>query len=445
MAPMIPILLLLVARDTTGYWQQRVAYRIAASLDEPAGVLVGHARIAYVNHSPDTLREFFVHQYLNAFRPGSRWAATDAAEGRDRFQHLQDPDYAFERIIAATVLGQVRAPDYPYAPDSTIAHWTLPRPLAPGDSMVVEIDWRARPSTRPRRQGRQGRRFDFAQWYPKVAVYDRFGWEDHPLYPAGEFYGEFATYDVTLDLPEDQVIGATGVPVEGDPGWDHAKADPQLRIDYQRDWYGRRALGPQCGAVAASRKCVHFHAEQVHHFAFSLNPQYVYEEGRQGDVVVRVLYLPGDSATWGKGIAVRDTRAALAWLDSLYGKFAWPTLTNVHRIEGGGTEFPMMVMDGSAGLGLIVHEVGHNYTMGILANNEWREGWLDEGFTSFQTGWFFERHGGGPAYPALEPEILFLDLGGWSEPVPMVSERFRDFATYNAMIYSKAQLFYEQR
>src|SRR3989441_6593029 len=62
MAPMIPILLLLVARDTTGYWQQRVAYRIAASLDEPAGVLVGHARIAYVNHSPDTLREFFVHR-----------------------------------------------------------------------------------------------------------------------------------------------------------------------------------------------------------------------------------------------------------------------------------------------------------------------------------------------------------------------------------------------
>src|SRR6266516_1163110 len=104
--------------------------------------------------------------------------------------------------------------------------------------------------------GRGRRRFDFAQWYPKVVVYDRFGWEDHPLYPAGEFYGEFATYDVTLDLPEDQVIGATGVPVEGDPGWDHAKADPQLRIDYQRDWYGRRAPGPGCGAVADRKSVV---------------------------------------------------------------------------------------------------------------------------------------------------------------------------------------------
>ncbi|HYT99673.1 MAG TPA: M1 family metallopeptidase [Gemmatimonadales bacterium] len=444
MIPMLPILLLFLARDTTGYWQQQVTYRITATLDEPAAVLSGHARITYVNRSPNTLRDFFVHQHLNAFRPGSRWAAADFAEGRERFQHLHDPDYAFERITGSTVMGEAAKPDYPYAPDSTIAHWTLPRPLLPGDSTVVEVDWRARLSTLPRRQGRRGRRFDFAQWYPKVVVYDRFGWEDHPLYPAGEFYGEFATYDVTLDLPEDQVIGATGVPVEGDPGWDHAKADPQLRIDYQRDWYGRRAPGPGCGAVAAGRKCVHFHAEQVHHFAFSLNPQYVYEEGRQGDVVVRVLYLPGDSATWGKGIAVRNTRAALAWLDSLYGKFAWPALTNVHRIEGGGTEFPMMVMDGSAGLGLIVHEVGHNYTMGILANNEWREAFLDEGFTSFQTSWFFETHGGRSQYPAVEADVLLLDLDRWSEPVSMASERFRDFFTYNQMVYDKAQLYYEQ-
>src|SRR3989475_3626156 len=126
------------------YWQQQVAYVISAALDEPSAVLTGHVRIAYVNRSPDTLHDFFVHQYLNAFRPGSRWAAADSAEGRVRFQHLADPDYAFERITRATVMGQAIAPDYPYAPDSTVAHWTLPRPLAPGDSMTVEIEWRGR-------------------------------------------------------------------------------------------------------------------------------------------------------------------------------------------------------------------------------------------------------------------------------------------------------------
>src|SRR5438309_3177769 len=446
---MLAVLLALAhGGDTVAhYWQQHVAYVISAALDEPSGVLTGHVRISYVNRSPDTLHDCFVHQYLNAFRPGSRWAAADSAEGRVRFQHLADPDYAFERITRATVMGQAIAPDHPYAPDSTVSHWTLPRPLAPGDSMTVEIEWRARLSTVPRRQGRAGRagrRFDFAQWYPKVVVYDRHGWEDHPLYPAGEFYGEFASYDVTLVLPADQVIGATGVPVEGDPGWERAKADSALAIDYQRDWYHAPRTTHGCGEVVAGRKCVRFYAEQVHHFAFSLNPQYMYEQGRYGGVVVRVLYLPGDSATWGRGLALGRTITALAWLDSLYGPFAWPQLTNVHRIEGGGTEFPMMVMDGSAGLGLILHEVGHNYTMGMLANNEWREAFLDEGFTDFQTGWFFEAHAAGSRFADLEARVLFDDLERGSEPVSMVSERYRDFVTYNEMVYAKAQLFYEQ-
>src|SRR5258708_25753314 len=109
------------------------------------------------------------------------------------------------------------APDYPFAPDSTVAHWALPQPLAPGDSLVVEIDWQARPSTLPRRQGRQGRRFDFAQWYPKDVVYDRYGSAAHPLYPAGEFYGEVPTLDAHLDPAAPQGLRATRVAVRGAP------------------------------------------------------------------------------------------------------------------------------------------------------------------------------------------------------------------------------------
>src|SRR3989440_3840099 len=283
MPPLGALLVLFLARDTTGYWQQQVTYRITASLDEPTGVLAGPERSRYVNRSPATLRDFYVHQYLNAFRPGSRWAAADAAEGRDRFRHLKDPDYAFERITAATLIGRELRPDYPYAPDSTIAHWTLARPLAPGDSLVVELEWQARLSTLPRRQGRQGRRFDFAQWYPKVVVYDKYGWQDHPLYPAGEFYGEFATYDVTLDLAADQVVGATGVPIEGDPGWQKA-AVAAGGIDYQRDWY--RRSGGRCAPASPARKSVRFLADSVHHFSFSLNPDYRYEQSPYKDVVL---------------------------------------------------------------------------------------------------------------------------------------------------------------
>ncbi len=426
------------------YWQQEVAYEITAHLDEPSGVLAGGERIRYHNASPDTLTSFALHLYLNAFRPGSRWADADSVEGRRRFNDLKDPDFAFNHVRDVRIMGQPVTPVYPFAPDSTVVRFALPRPLAPGESMTAEMSWDARPSTTPRRQGRAGRRFDFAQWYPKVVVYDRYGWEEHPLYPGGEFYGEFARFTVDLDVPADQVVGSTGVPVCGDPGWERANRAPDHPVEYQRDYYGASTPSADaCAGAAPGRKRIRWYAERVHHFAMSLNPAYRYEGGHFGEVAVHVLYQPGDDTTWGGGIAVKRTETALAWLDRLYGRFGWPQITNVHRIEGGGTEFPMMIHNGSADQGLIVHELGHNYTMGLLANNEWREGWLDEGFTSFQTSWFWETMGK-PSYPETEAEVLQLDLDDYSEPPSLPGEDYRDFTSYNIAIYTRGELFFHQ-
>jgi hypothetical protein len=443
---MIPpaILLALALQGPAGsapYWQQRLDYTITATLDEPRGTLGGNQRVVYHNNSPDSLRTVSFHLYLNAFRPGSRWSDADSVEHRRRFNDLKDPDYAFNRVSEVGINGHSVTPAYPFAPDSTIVRFTLARPAAPGDSFVVTMNWEARPSTTPRRQGRKGRAFDFAQWYPRVVAYDRYGWEEHPLYPAGEFYGDFGDFRVLLDVPEDQVVGATGVPVCGDPGWDKANRTPARPVEYQRDTYGTVLCDNQ---GSAGRKRILWVAKDVHHFALSMNPGYRYEGGRFGDVAVHVLYQPGDEKSWGGGVAVRNTETALRWLDGLFGPFPWPQLTNVHRIEGGGTEFPMMVHDGSAGLGLILHEVGHNYLMGILASNEWKEGFLDEGFTSFQTSWYEELHGIPNGYTSNERTILLSDLDGWSEPTSLVSEHYRDFNTYNAMIYDRGELFFQQ-
>ncbi len=434
------------------YWQQRLDYQIDARLDESRGVLAGHELIRYRNNSPDTLRSLSLHLYLNAFRPGSRWADADSAEGRRRFNDLEDPDYGFNRIanVRLTEGGPAdrRAggpallePVYPFAPDSTIVRFILPFPVAPGDSFTVSMEWEARPSTVPRRQGRRGRAYDFAQWYPRVVAYDKFGWEEHPLYPGGEFYGDFGDFKVLLDVPEDQVVGATGIPVCGDPGWERANRNPARPVEYGRETYGPVVCS---GLADAGRKRIVWVAKDVHHFAMSMNPQYRYEGGRYGEVLVHVLYQPGDERSWGGGVAVRNTVEALGWLNHLFGPFAWPQLTNVHRIESGGTEFPMMVMNGSAGLGLILHEGGHNYLMGILANNEWKEGFLDEGFTSFQTSWYSETHGGRSNYPLLERSMLLQDLDGWSQPISEPGEAFRNFSTYNAMTYNRGELFYHQ-
>src|SRR5665213_3450722 len=168
MIALLPLLLLLqqptqtvspASGDTVGYWQQRADYRITAELDEKVETLHGKATLTYVNNSPDTLRQMYVYQLLNAFRPGSRWSAADEREGRVRFQKLKEPNYGFERFTSApTVNGTPVTVEYPFAPDSTIARFELPAALAPGDSAIVEFAWDARPSaTVYRRQGRRGR------------------------------------------------------------------------------------------------------------------------------------------------------------------------------------------------------------------------------------------------------------------------------------------------
>ena len=471
------------SRDTVGYWQQQADYRITAVLDEAAERLRARGTLRYVNRSPDTLRVLWLHQYLNAFRPQSRWSASDTREERVRFQALAEREQGFERLTSPpTVNGSSVRLEYPGAPDSTVARLTLSRPLAPRETAFVAFAWEARPSTVPRRQGRRGRTYDLAQWYPKVAVYDRRGWEPNALVPAGELYGEFGAFDVTLVVRDDQVVAGTGVVTAGDPGWagvaQGGRLPPTVAVAYEGDrpdtWLDRT----DSVAIPSGHRVVRFRARSVHHFAWSASPDYRYEGGtwvraagaarmpfRTWDTVaVHVLYKRGDEATWGQGQAVERTREALRWLERVYGPYGYPQLTNVHRLDGGGTEFPMMMMNGSASASLILHEGGHIFTYGILANNEWRSGWMDEGLTSYQTAWALgdvpqaraeqappptPRATGYRAF-AITPTPFEAEaiadarfvLNGSAEPIGRPAHEFREFTVYNAMVYGRASEMY---
>ncbi len=436
----------LVAPADTVHAPPRIEYAIEASLDESTDVLTGRARLKYVNRSGTPLDTLWFHQHLNAFRPNSAWARRELEYNVTRFQELGQEEHAFERLTRVEANGTALDPVYPGAPDSTVVGIPLPSSLVSGDSIEMILDWEARLSVVPRRQGRLGRHYDFAQWYPRIAVHEEEGWQTQPLMPQGEFYGEFATYDVVLEVQNDQVLGATGVPVEGDPGWQGAAIPGTDPIQYQRDHYGivgATDLGLLAGEVAQGRKRVHWRAEDVHHFAWSANPRFLYEQGavpRVGessdDIVIRVLYLPEDTA-WDDGVALRRTEEALLWLQDLWGPYLWPQLTNLHRIEGGGTEFPMMMMNGSASAGLIVHEGGHQYLHGMLANNEWREGWLDEGFQSFVDSWWAEEQGNAEVWERSMASLRELEAAGRSEPIATPGAEFPDPTVYSMMTYTK--------
>ncbi|MDR0787791.1 MAG: M1 family metallopeptidase [Gemmatimonadota bacterium] len=454
---------------------QGVEYRIEARLDETTDVLSGRAELRYTNNSVSPLDTLWLHQHLNAFRPESAWARRELEFGIRRYQDLGPDDHAFDRLQVVTADGAVLTPVYPLAPDSTVVGFPLPRTLPAGGTVTVRFDWQARLSTIPRRQGREGRHYDFAQWYPRIAVYDGNGWHTQELLPQGEFFGEFASYDVTLEVADDQVIGATGVPVDGDPGWARRARPGFDTIINTREFYGEPAEAPGLGLLTSrtpdGTKRVRWIARNVHHFAWTTSPDYIYEGGsventggsggnnpgnspgnsRGGNIgdrnpiAIHVLYQPADSASWGGGVVTERTENALRWLQEIFGPYLWPQLTNVHRIEPGGTEFPMMVMNGSPSEGLIIHEGAHQYIHGMLANNEFDAGWLDEGFVSFLENWYWEEHPGQDAamlWAQSMAGIRGLELAGVSEPIAQPGAAFRDPNVYSALTYTKTALIF---
>ena len=161
-----------------------------------------------------------------------------------------------------------------------------------------------------------------------------------------------------------------------------------------------------------------------------------------GATVLRTLYLPEDRPTWGGGLVIGRMARLLAWMDTIFGAYPWPQFTALHRIEGGGTEFPMVVMNGGPSEGLIFHEGGHQYLYGILGNNEWKDGWLDEGFTSFQTDWYFHARGQNDVWRNAFLESAQWDSAGKSQPLQTAAADFRDFEAYAVMTYTKPEAVY---
>jgi hypothetical protein len=254
-------------------------------------------------------------------------------------------------------------------------------------------------------------------------------------------YGEFGRYDVTLDLPSDQVLGATGVPAEGDPGWAGAavpRSEPPL---YLRDRYGVRPaepLGLLEATASPGRKRVRWRAAEVHNFAWSASPEYVYRGGRWQGKPIHLLWQP-TSPGWDADRVMRQQKEALDWVVAVFGEYAWPQITVTDRIEAGATEFPMLYMTSG---GAVVHETMHMVAHGILANNEWREGWLDEGMATFLSSWFREARGDDPeqVWGRTRETVARLDAEGRSEPVGLPAAEFSSFEMYQAMTYWKAAM-----
>ena len=291
----------------------------------------------------------------------------------------------------------------------------------------------------PRRAGASTSRSGIPRWWSTTG----YGWEEHPLYPGGRV------------LRRVRHVPGGSRRARGPGDGCHRRAGlwrSRLGAGQPNPPAGRiparllrrpHAFGRRLRRRRARPKADPWYAEHVHHFAMSLNPDYRYEGGRFGDVAVHVLYQPGDEKTWGGGIAVERTQTALAWLDQLYGPFGWPQITNVHRIEGGGTEFPMMIMT--------ARPIRVSSSTSSATTTPWaswpttsggRAGWTRDSPAFRPPG--SGRRGPARATSETEAGMLAARSRRLRRAASLVSEAYRDFTSYNIAIYSRGELFFHQ-
>jgi hypothetical protein len=393
---------LIFADPLDGYWQQKVDYNMEITLVDSLHQITGFTTIHYTNNSPDSLDRFYIHLYPNAFQvesvksreyAGNAGRASRAKYFQDKLEgfiskiDIHDFNVAVQKeklswLHKISILKE-------YNIDDTILKAILKKKIGPGQSFRIDLNWTHHIGEMVERAGYYKEQYNMAQWYPKMAVYDEDGWHADVFHAEGEFYGEFGDFEVTFDLPKAFVIGASGVVTHGDPGWEEVTVDTSIDFGTWVDIYDSNYVKPD----SLERRIVTFLAENVHDFAWVASKNFLYEGGAHGDIDVHVLYDKGRGNKWSKDVLKRSIRA-IAWLEEKFGKYPYPQVTTVDRVKNGGMEYPMLVMNGRESEGLIVHEYGHIYFYGILANNEVDSPWLDEGFTSTQTShYLMNRYG----------------------------------------------------
>jgi hypothetical protein len=429
----------------TDYWQQQADYDIRCTLDIEGKMLTGTETITYRNNSPDTLKRYFIHLYPNAYRNRDSKLYQDFFPGTWTFlKGLPEESQSWIDIDSMTVDG---IPGN-YLIEGTILSGTFAGPLPPGGTVVFDMGFRQKIRRRVGRAGYIGNHYDMAQWYPKIVVYDKTGWH-HDQFRMGEFYGEFGTYDVSITIPNQFVIAATGLPVEGDPGWTrnekpkhkssrgggHPGGHPGGGAEAD---IGGMKRGRDDAGLSLSLKTVKFRAVDVHDFAWCADPLYVVEETKIGKYSVRSFYRQWNRA-WADSVLAR-TVATMKRYDRMIGTYEWPQISIVDSPTHGGMEYPMLVMNGSPDMALIVHEVAHMWFYGMLANNERDDAWLDEGPAQYQMfSWIIENRGQKDLWKDISDSVIDLQRSGFAEPMSTPYHEFE--SSGRTMAYNKSALF----
>ena len=423
------------------YWQQRVDYIIRAALDTVAQRVTGEERITYTNNSPDTLRYLWIQLDQNLFRSNSRGShlfdrnsrfGTRGADGGVTLTRVAQPALSPARGRAGATAVPLK-----YQVNGTLMKVHLARPLPPRGRQVLDIAWSFPFGTNSNRMGIElidgSYVYEVAQWYPRLAVYDDVrGWNTEQYLGQGEFYLEYGSFDVSLTVPANMLVAATGT--LRNPG-QVLTASQRARLARARSSDSTvviRGIGeisePDSRPPSASGTHTwRFTADSVRDFAWAAARHFVWDAARAngGKTLAMSFYPPSAEPIWNQ--STQYVRFAVDNYSSWY-RYPYPVAINVNGIEG-GMEYPMIVFchnrtDAAALFSVTDHEIGHTWFPMIVGNNERLYAWMDEGHNTFMNRYNWEKKYPGAYNRRGDPGLYIpLALSGKEEPIMTPADR----------------------
>ncbi|GAB5538148.1 MAG: hypothetical protein Salg2KO_02510 [Salibacteraceae bacterium] len=381
------------------YFQQDVAYTIRVKLDDKNHILRGDEEVVYTNNSPDTLSFVYFHLWPNAYENKQTALAKQLVNIGETSMYFAEPkDLGYIDSLSFALNGKLCLWEYD-SEHRDICKIYFEEPLKPGSSVTISTPFKVKiPSGEISRLGHIGESYQITQWYPKPAVYDTAGWHPMPYLTIGEFYSEFGSFDVFIDVPSNYVVGATGDlqtrsevlwlndQVEKTEAWIRAREDAN-------DW-SNLSDSLQFPESSKTYKTLHFSQSKVHDFAWFADKRYhvlrdsVELPHSKREVAVWTMFTNKRARLWSNSLEYM--KDAVYYYSLWNGDYPYDHATAVDGTisAGGGMEYPNITVIGDAGDALsletvIVHEVGHNWFYGILGSNERQYPYLDEGLNSY--------------------------------------------------------------
>ncbi|WP_417799907.1 M1 family metallopeptidase [Tenacibaculum sp.] len=428
-------------QSNQGYWQQHVDYTMDIDMDVKTYQYKGTQKLVYTNNSPDALNKVFYHLYFNAFQPNSQMDV--------RSRNIQDPDRRVgDRIskLSPSEIGYIKVSslkqngsEVKHETVGTILEVTLNKPIQSGESVTFDMIFDAQVPKQIRRSGRnsaEGVALSMTQWYPKMAEYDFEGWHTPP-YLGREFHGVWGNFEVTLHIDKNYVVGGTGYvqnPQEVGHGYEDKTKPLNLPSGDKLTWK--------------------FTAPNVHDFTWGADPEFIHDTYKMDNGIdLHFLYKKTLDAEYLENWKKLQPKTAelMKYFSEHIGQYPYKQYSVIQGGDG-GMEYAMCTLItgqrkwGSL-FGVTAHELAHTWFQFLLATNESKHPWMDEGFTTYISN-------------KAENEILeegkenphagsyrgynYVVKNNMEEPLTTHADRYHTNTAYGVASYSKGNIFLSQ-